>query len=63
MPPSGPGVSPMAPRLKFSESTYFYRHFDTKYATVFTMFAQKDKPEEIGKGKVGFVCRSYRIFG
>lgn len=33
------------------------------YATVFTMFAQKDKAEEIGKGKVRFVCRSYRIFG
>ena len=59
MPPSGPGVSSMAPRLKFSERI----HFDTKYATVFTMFAQEDKAEEIGKGKVRFVCRSYRIFG
>ena len=61
MPPSGPGVSPMAPRLKLSESKLFYCHFDTKYATVFTMFAQKDKAKE--KGKVRFVCRSYRIFG
>ena len=63
MPPSGPGVSLMAPKLKFSERTDFYRHFDTKYGIVFTMFAQKGKAEETGTGKVRFVCRSYCIFG
>ena len=63
MPPSGPRVSPMAPKLNFSESTHVYRHFDTKYGTVFTMFAQKGKAEETGKEKVRLVCRSYRIFG
>ena len=57
------GVSPMAPRLKFSESTHFYRHFITKYVTVFMIIAQKDKVEEIGKGKVRFVCCLYCIFG
>ena len=43
MPPSSPGVSPMVPRLACSESTHFYRHVDTKYATVFTILAQTDK--------------------
>ena len=60
LPTSCHAVRPMAPKLKFSESTHFYRHFDTTYGT---MFAQKGKAEEIGKGKVRFVCRSYRIFG
>jgi len=53
----------MAPRLRFSESTHFYRHFITKYVTVFMIIAQKDKVEEIGRGKVRFVCCSYCIFG
>lgn len=51
MPPSSPRVSLMVPKLKVSESTHFYRHFDTKYGTVFTMVAQKGKAEETGKEK------------
>ena len=39
LPPSGPGVSPKAPKLECAESTQFSRHFDTKYAIVSSMFA------------------------
>lgn len=39
LPPSGPGVSPKAPKLECAESTQFSRRFDTKYAIVSSMFA------------------------
>ena len=43
MPPSGPGICPMAPNLKYSESAQFARHFGTKCNTFF----------DIGRDRLG----------
>ena len=62
MPPSGPWVSPKAPKLKYAESKQFSRHFDTKHAKLSSMFALKETAEEIIKGKARFVRRWYSIW-
>ena len=55
MPPSGPGICPMAPNLKYSESAQFARHFGTKHAILGISTYSREQLQGLDKNSMIFV--------